>query len=312
MKLLNEMNLIILIYKILYIKYTKNKYIFTLNEENYKKKKRTYWYKNCTFTYLLIIIVSISLIKFMTLYENRIISSLHFNNKYARILDEHENDYYSRVKSKNPKNNIRTKKDDESRNRYNNININVNDIGNEQMSKNNIYFHNNPNDSGYISMNVSNESLNLNYNDNTNSLTKEQLFEIINSLKEVPSDEDLENIWKHAICVAKEGLGRMIKKLYFYLDSYMDEYEEMQKQKCFCFRKEISEDFMDEINETLLSHEKSYTYKFYKLLRKRRTVEKLKKFIFTFIDKMEKLINYLYHKHKGIYIMKVLKLHRLV
>lgn len=185
-------------------------------------------------------------------------------------------------------------------------------MDNADMSKNDMYIHNKHNDSGYISKTESNDSLNLNYNDTTKPLTKEQLFQIINSLKEIPSDEDLENIWKHTISVAKEVLGRMIKKLYFYLDGYMDEYEEMQKQKCFCFRKEISEDFMDEINETLSSHEKSYTYKFYKLIRKKRTVEKLKNFIFAFIDKMEKIINYLYHKHKGIYIMKVLKLHKLI
>ncbi|CDO65809.1 Plasmodium exported protein (PHISTa), unknown function [Plasmodium reichenowi] len=308
MKLLTEMNHIFFIYKILYM--LKNNDIFTLYIENYKKKERKYWYKISIFTYLLIFIVSISLINLMTLYENRIISSIHFNNKYARILDDHENDYYSSLKRRYSKNNIRTKKDDESWSLHNNMN--KNNRVNSDMSKNDIRIHNKHNDSGYISRNESNDSLYLNYNDTTKPLTKEQLFEIINALKEIPSDEDLENIWKHAISVAKEGLGRMIKKLYFYLDGYMDEYEEMQKQKCFCFRKEISEDFMDEINETLLSHEKSYTYKFYKLISTKRTVEKLKNFIFTFIDKMEKIINYLYHKHKGIYIMKVLKLHELI
>ncbi|KYN94454.1 exported protein (PHISTa) [Plasmodium reichenowi] len=308
MKLLTEMNHIFFIYKILYM--LKNNDIFTLYIENYKKKKRKHSYKISIFTYLLIFIVSISFINLMTLYENRIFSSIHFNNKYARILDDRENDYYSSLKRINSKNNIRNKKDDESRNLHNNMN--KNNMGNYDMSKNDIYIHNKHNDSGYISKNESNDSLYLNYNDTTKPLTKEQLFEIINALKEIPSDEDLENIWKHTISVAKEGLGHMIKKLYFYLDGYMDEYEEMQKQKCFCFRKEISEDFMDEINETLLSHEKAYTYKFYKLIRKKRTVEKLKNFIFTFIDKMEKIINYLYHKHKGIYIMKVLKLHKLI
>ncbi|SOV84241.1 Plasmodium exported protein (PHISTa), unknown function [Plasmodium sp.] len=312
MKLLNEMNHIHFIFKFLYISIIKNNDKFTLNIENYKKKKITYWYKNFIFAYLLIFGVSISFIKLMILYENRIISSIHVSNKYARILDECKNDYYRTVKSKNSENNIRNKKDDESRNPYNNININVNNIGNEHKSMNDIHVNNKHNDSGYISRNESNNSINLNYNDTTNPLTKEQLFQIVNSLKEIPPIEDLENIWKHTINVAKESLGRMIKKLYFYLDGYMDEYEEMQKQKCFCFRKEISEDFMDEINETLLSHERSYTYKFYKLIRKKRTVEKLKNFIFTFIDKMEKLINYLYHRHKGIYIMKVLKLHKLV
>ncbi|SPJ11739.1 Plasmodium exported protein (PHISTa), unknown function [Plasmodium sp. DRC-Itaito] len=310
MKLLIEINYIFFIYKILYM--LKNNDIFTLNIQNYKKKKRKYWYEISVFTYLLIFIVSISFIKLMTSYESRIISSIQLNNKYERILDERENVNYSTLKSRNSKNYIRYKKDDESRNLYNNIYMNVNNIGNEHRSKNDIYIHNNHNDSGYILKNESNDLLNLNYNDTTNPLTKEQLFQIMNSLKEIPPYEDLENIWKHTISAAKEGLESMIKKLYFYLDGYMDEYEEMQKRKCFCLRKEISEDFMDEINETLLSHEKSYTYKFYKLIGKKRTVEILKNFIFTFIDKMEKLINYLYHKHKGIYIMKVLKLHKLV
>lgn len=63
MKLLIEMNHIFFIYKILYM--LKNNDIFTLNIENYKKKKRKNWYKISIFTYLLIFIISISFINLM-------------------------------------------------------------------------------------------------------------------------------------------------------------------------------------------------------------------------------------------------------
>lgn len=54
---------------------------------------------------------------------------------------------------------------------------------------------------------------NINYNGMAKNLTEKQLHEVLNSLEECPSKEDLKNIWTHTIGVAKEKLDNVLNML---------------------------------------------------------------------------------------------------
>ncbi|SOV83976.1 Plasmodium exported protein (PHISTa-like), unknown function [Plasmodium reichenowi] len=54
---------------------------------------------------------------------------------------------------------------------------------------------------------------NINYNDISKKLTRQELFDVLDSFKECPPRQDLLNLWGHALGVNKEGLNVLFKKL---------------------------------------------------------------------------------------------------
>lgn len=51
------------------------------------------------------------------------------------------------------------------------------------------------------------------YNNFSKNLTEKELFDVLNSLEQCPSKEDLKNIWANTHGVAKEGLDDILKVL---------------------------------------------------------------------------------------------------
>ncbi|ETW28833.1 hypothetical protein PFFCH_03753 [Plasmodium falciparum FCH/4] len=83
-------------------------------------------------------------------------------------------------------------------------------------------------------------TIDINYNDISIQLTKEQLFDVLNSLKKVPPKENLIHLWNHTLGVNKKGLDDLIKDLlkYFPKNSISDRFELLEfKMTEDCYTK---------------------------------------------------------------------------
>ncbi|KYN98669.1 exported protein (PHISTa-like) [Plasmodium gaboni] len=139
---------------------------------------------------------------------------------------------------------------------------------------------------------LSSQCNNINYNDISKKLTLEDLHNVLDNLKERPSDEDLHNIWKlynlkerpsdedlhniwnHALGISKEGFHDMIKELAIYIEDYLLTYE-YQRYHHFPGRKPISVETkyrtwiksMYDIGVALSYTDFENTFKFFSLIK---------------------------------------------
>ncbi|SCM18816.1 Plasmodium exported protein (PHISTa), unknown, putative [Plasmodium sp.] len=150
--------------------------------------------------------------------------------------------------------------------------------------------------------NESNSSINnINYNDLSKTLTETELLEVLNSLKECPSKEDLKNIWNHTINVAKEGFDDINKELKKSIQKYLDNdiydttddlnqreglYDRLWKGNCSVFYKRVATEVVECTND------------FYRLINDEHTLDDILKFIFSFLEHFKQLKKELHEKHQ--------------
>ncbi|ETW20259.1 hypothetical protein PFFVO_00883 [Plasmodium falciparum Vietnam Oak-Knoll (FVO)] len=66
---------------------------------------------------------------------------------------------------------------------------------------------------------------NIIYNDVSQQLTLEELYNVLDNLEEYPSNDDLCSIWSHVLGITKEEFGDILKELTFYIENYLHKYE---------------------------------------------------------------------------------------
>ncbi|EUR72724.1 hypothetical protein PFBG_02299 [Plasmodium falciparum 7G8] len=207
---------------------------------------------------------------------------------------------------------------DESNNENSNINKQA-DEDNEEVSQNNNNSNNNSknnNSNNNVNNNISNVSndsgnvvgkkikkkTNLNYNDMTKQLTKEELFYVLDSLKKVPGRRNLNNIWKHALGVISDILDEKLIDLNVYIQKYKKKYESKRDEQSYRISKSgLMEKYLDEFDERIMEQRMTYSSNFKHLIHKSPSLDDIKNFIHTFIDDLEKLINYMYGSYKHIF-----------
>ncbi|SCQ12737.1 Plasmodium exported protein (PHISTa), unknown, putative [Plasmodium gaboni] len=155
---------------------------------------------------------------------------------------------------------------------------------------------------------LSSQCININYNDLSKQLTLEDLHNVLDNLKERPSDEDLYNIWNHALGISKEGFQDMIKELAIYIEDYLLTYE-YQRYHHFPGRKPICRNTkyrtwkksMYDIGVALSFTDMEHTLTFFSLIKDGATTDDIKNFIYSFIDYYSTLKNNLFKEHKKIF-----------
>ncbi|SCQ12592.1 Plasmodium exported protein (PHISTa), unknown, putative [Plasmodium gaboni] len=155
---------------------------------------------------------------------------------------------------------------------------------------------------------LSSQCNNINYNDISKQLTLEDLHNVLDNLKERPSDDDLHNMWNHALSISKEGFQDMIKELAIYIEDYLLTYE-YQRYHHFPDRKPICRNSkyrtwkksIHDIGVELSSTDKEYTLEFFSLVKDGASIDEMRNFIYSFIDYYSTLKNDLFNKHMNIF-----------
>ncbi|ETW27360.1 hypothetical protein PFFCH_05291 [Plasmodium falciparum FCH/4] len=115
------------------------------------------------------------------------------------------------------------------------------------------------------------KSNNINYNDLSKQLTLEELRHVLDNFKKSPSNQDLYNIWNHALGIAKEGFHNMVKELELYIRDYLNKYEYQSyhhmKDRNVCIGTKYPTWYksMNDIGEALSSTDRDHTRGFYGL-----------------------------------------------
>ncbi|SOV17169.1 Plasmodium exported protein (PHISTa), unknown function [Plasmodium sp. gorilla clade G2] len=134
--------------------------------------------------------------------------------------------------------------------------------------------------------------------DNRRQLRKQQLYDEINTLTAIPSNEHLLKLWKQTIDVCTEGLQSVRDALGEYKEKYGEGYEDIRRNGT----KPDRTDYHKEFDQRLSIHQDYYTSKFNALIQKDLTVEELRSFILIFIGFFHNLIDYLFHRYKIKYM----------
>lgn len=131
-------------------------------------------------------------------------------------------------------------------------------------------------------------------------MTKEQLFDVLNSLKKVPPKENLIHLWNHTLGVNKKGLDDLIKDLlkYFPKNSISDRFELSEfKMTEDCYTK-MWFDFMNDFGIATMN-ENEHTRSFYGLIERQPSIDDIRNYIFSFLEEYEQKYNELYEKCKS-------------
>ncbi|SOV20279.1 Plasmodium exported protein (PHISTa), unknown function [Plasmodium sp. gorilla clade G2] len=148
--------------------------------------------------------------------------------------------------------------------------------------------------------NESNNSMNnINYNNLSKNLTEKELYDVLNSLKECPSKEDLRNIWTHTLGIAKEGLDNIYQQLKASIQNYLDNdflsRIEHSSHEVFVYKYRL-EGHISRIFQAVTNEEVEYTRHFYTLINNKHTLDDILKFLYSFLEHFKTLKKQL-HKH---------------
>ncbi|SCQ12616.1 Plasmodium exported protein (PHISTa), unknown, putative [Plasmodium sp.] len=148
--------------------------------------------------------------------------------------------------------------------------------------------------------NENNDSTNyINYKDMSVQLTKEQLYDVLNSLTKVPSKENLIHLWNQTLGVNKEELNVLLKDLLTFIP-------ENTIGDRFAFRRvsDIEDpyllmwfNFMTDFGKAT-SNEKDFTRNFYDLIKGKPSIDDIRNYIFSFLEEFQHEYNEIYKKCK--------------
>ncbi|SOV20374.1 Plasmodium exported protein (PHISTa), unknown function [Plasmodium sp. gorilla clade G2] len=258
-------------------------------DENQKRKLH---YISFKLLFLSLYIIGFYYVFLNNSFENSSLEIAKNGNVYIRNLVEAERNN----KRSKRKQNSKLKKEDVSKTKSNENNNKCD----EQKVEENKHITNNDNENNHVE-NKSNISIsNINYNDISKRLSEKELFEVLNSFEECPSNEDLRYIWSHTMGVAKEVLDNVFKESQASIQKYLDNdilkstdsygfkyfvYDEMWKDYIYRFSKEVA---IEEVE---------YTNKFFSLIKDEHTYDDILKFIYSFLENFKTIINELHKKH---------------
>ncbi|SOS76664.1 Plasmodium exported protein (PHIST), unknown, putative [Plasmodium sp. gorilla clade G1] len=141
------------------------------------------------------------------------------------------------------------------------------------------------------------EIKNLNYNDISSQLTKEELYEVLKNMKELPPKNELMNLWYQSINVGKH-MTEMLEELKSIIHPYLDKYEIVNKWDDELYPDQTWYWSVYNIGEILFDIETKYTNEFKSLLNQKYTLDNIKNYIYSCIVKFEEIKQELYNKYK--------------
>ncbi|SCQ12766.1 Plasmodium exported protein (PHISTa-like), unknown, putative [Plasmodium gaboni] len=188
------------------------------------------------------------------------------------------------------------------------VSRNLSEIENENnnnMQRKNIMNHSDKTNESSISS-KNNKSITLEnkpYNDLSKNLTEKELYDVLNSLKECPSKEDLRNIWSHTRGIAKEGVDDIQREIKASIQKYLDNdisegvMGRTHNQKFYVY-KDIWDQYMSRFYKILVTEEILSTNNFFSLINNKHTLDDILKFIYSFLEHFKTLKKELHQKHQ--------------
>ncbi|SOV20202.1 Plasmodium exported protein (PHISTa), unknown function [Plasmodium sp. gorilla clade G2] len=243
----------------------KDVYSFNSNKMNNISNKS---YSSFHFMCLVLCIISLFCITLSNLYVNNTSLSIQHDKLFIRTLSEDEKEYYTSIENINKE----TILIDES----NNLNI-----------KNKVDFKT------------------IDINDLSRQLTKEELYDVLNSLEEIPPKRVLINLWYQSLNIAKD-MKELLRELKGYVDEYLNKNNTYDCDNFINDNNSIWIDCLNDIVETLSSEEMEYIEKFHNLLNRHITVNDIVKFIYECINHFDELKKKLFDKYKEAFEEKIM------
>ncbi|SOV12747.1 Plasmodium exported protein (PHISTa), unknown function [Plasmodium sp. gorilla clade G2] len=234
-------------------------------------KQRTKYRIHCRsfiFKSLFLCVFSLFYISLWNVYDENIVPLTKYIDIVSRNLSEFQNENNNDMKRKNTVNHL-DKTNENSQNSYNNETVTLE---------------------------------NKHYNDMSKNLSRKELFDVLNSLKECPSNEDLRNIWFHTVDIAKEGLDNLLKEsktsIQKYLDNNIHISTDKYGNKTLLYEK-IWNEYISRFSQEVEREEVEYTNEFFSLINDKHTLDDILKFIYSFLEYFEilkKILQEEYHE----------------
>ncbi|SOV11122.1 Plasmodium exported protein (PHIST), unknown function [Plasmodium sp. gorilla clade G2] len=258
-----------------------------------KNEKGILRYISFKFLCLSLYIIGFYYVFLNTSLENKGLHIVNISNMYERNLGEAQKNRNGSQRKRN----LKLKNEDVSKTKYNTNNIK----SNEQSVEENKNCNNNDMKNNNV-QNKSNSSVNnINYNDLSKNLTEKELYNVLNSLKECPSKEDLRNIWTHTLGVAKEGLDDIYQQLKASIQKYLDNEvclgTDEFSDKIFVY-KDMWNEQISRFCQSVGNEQGEYTNKFFSLINDKHTLDDILKFIYSFLEYFHTIKNELHEKHQ--------------
>ncbi|SOV20227.1 Plasmodium exported protein (PHISTa), unknown function [Plasmodium sp. gorilla clade G2] len=268
----------------------KNCRIFSLYGDN-MNQKGTLRYISFKFICLSLYVIGFYYVFLNTSLENTGLQIVNISNVYERNLSEAEKNNNGPQRKRN----LKLKNEDVNKTKSNgNIKSNEEKVEENRDSTNNDMKNNNVENKSNSSMN------NINYNDVSKNLTEKELYDVLNSLKECPSNEDLRNLWTHTLGIAKEGLDDIQKQLKASIQKYLDnDFENVisMSGKVFVYQYRL-EGHISRIFQAVTNEELEYTRHFYTLINNKHTLDDILKFLYSFLEHFKTLKKQLHKDHQ--------------
>ncbi|CZT98261.1 hypothetical protein PFUGPA_01215 [Plasmodium falciparum Palo Alto/Uganda] len=243
----------------------KNVYSFNSNKMNNKSNK---FYSSFHFMCLVVYIISLFFITLTNIYENNTSLSIKHDKLFMRTLSEIEKENYTSIESNNEKSKL-------------------NDELNNSIIKNKV------------------DLKTIDINDLSRQLTKDELYDVLNSLEEIPPKRVLINLWYQSLNIAKD-MKELLKELKGYVDEYLNKNNPYDCDNFINDNNSIWIDCLNDIVETLSYEEMEYIEKFHNLLNQDITVNDIVNFIYKCINYFDELKKKLFDKYKEKFEEKIM------
>ncbi|SOV21215.1 Plasmodium exported protein (PHIST), unknown, putative [Plasmodium sp. DRC-Itaito] len=257
-----------------------------------ESRKRKFHYISFKLFCLSLYIIGFYYVFLNTSLENKGLQIVNISNVYKRNLGE------AQTKNKGPKwkKFLKLKNED-----VNKTKSNGNIKSNEEKLEENKHSTNNDNENNNVEKKSNISISNIKYNDLSKNLTEKELLDVLSSLEECPSKEDLRNIWNHTMGVAKEGVDDMQKQLKASIQKYIDDDFlrpiSQSPRRAFSYNYRLK-GHISRIFQAVGKEEVEYTKNFYNLINGEHTLDDILKFIYSFLENFKTIINELHKKHQ--------------
>ncbi|SOV20407.1 Plasmodium exported protein (PHIST), unknown function [Plasmodium sp. gorilla clade G2] len=274
----------------------KNCTIFSLYSDN-EKEKGTLHYISFKFLFLSLYVIGFYLFFLNISLEKKGFEIVNIRNVYVRNLGEAQKNSNGSQRKRN----LNLKNEDINKTKSNgNIKSNEQKVEENNDCTNNYMKNNNEENKSNRSVN------NINYNDLTKNLTEKELYDVLNSLKECPPNEDLRNLWTHTLGIAKEGLDDILKELKEStkknLDNHNFLWDDFKKRWLYDY---VCKKYSNKFCQSLIKEEVEYTKTFFSLINDKHTLDEILKFIYSYLEFFQILKKELYEKYKEKILKKL-------
>ncbi|CDO61736.1 Plasmodium exported protein (PHISTa), unknown function [Plasmodium reichenowi] len=142
----------------------------------------------------------------------------------------------------------------------------------------------------------------INYNDLTNNLNRKELLAVLETINDKTPRNDLINIWSHVVGINRGEIDELIDKLIAYTEYYMNKHNKhdinINDMKTFLnINPKGWNDFKVECVKKIACEDSVFSQRFYKILKKEKKIEEIKKLIKSYIEYADDIKNKEYENY---------------